>query len=658
MSEKPPLLLVCPECQFENPEDNKFCQRCGTSLTHLTCLECGAKVPYGEQTCSNCGAFIANIWLALISEPHEPRSATAQAESAPEPEVPSEDAPPVEKHAALDPDQRYCQYGEIDPVAALAAPAARILPVWDAQPLRKAFLEQLLDRPPLAPEPLAESIPELPASNLDFWRQLGVPEIALPYLVLQESLAPAVPALHDAWRDANREVVLIEDRSAWEKLTVVWSDDSLPFAQLLYWLNDMAKLWAPFETIGYTRSLLELDNLRVDEDQALCLQFLYPNDPNAPAPTLQDLGRSWQTLFDRTGRTQYGPLAQLFSALLQGAIATTDELRSQLQAIDQQHNQPASSGAGSEAAKTGDKPTAAPDPGKMVYRSVAEEQPTIVLPMQVLSLLDAGSTDIGRERDHNEDNYGIETAISKQESALGRTLSARGTYIVCDGMGGHAAGEVASAMAVETLQNYFKEHWLPGNELPSPETIKQAILAANQRIYDVNQQNARSGSGRMGTTLVMMLIQDAKVAIAHVGDSRIYRITRKYGLEQLTVDHEVGQREIKRGVDPQDAYARPDAYQLTQALGPRDNTCVQPDIDCFEVKEDTLFLLCSDGLSDNNFLEERYQDYLTPLLSSRANLEQGVIELIEAANEHNGHDNITAVVARIKMRPNSEQGQF
>ncbi len=650
MSEKLPAIFVCPECQFENPEDNKFCQRCGTSLTHAPCPDCGASVPYGAQNCHECGAFTASVWLALISEPPK-RSATvlANLEAADSGELEtSADAP-----AAIDPERRYQQYGEMGKAAALAAPVARVLPVWDTQPLHKAFLEQLLDRPPATLENPEAAVPESPASSLEFWRQLGVPEIALPYLVLQESLSPAVPALQDAWRDGDREVLLIEDRSDWQPLPDLWGDDHRPFAQLLYWLNDMAKLWPALAAIGYTRSLLTLENLRVDEDQAFCLQFLYADDPNEPPPTLQDLGRLWQTLFDRTGRTQYGPLAQLLSGLLQGTITTPEALRACLHDIDSQQND-APEDAAETTAEAAPSPAAA-DPEKMVYRSVAEEQPTIVLPMQVLSLSDAGSTDIGRERGHNEDNYGIETTISKQESVLGRTLSVRGTYIVCDGMGGHAAGEVASAMAVETLQGYLKESWTATGELPDPTTIEQAILAANQQIYDVNQQNERSGSGRMGTTLVMLLVQDAKVAIAHVGDSRIYRITRKYGLEQLTVDHEVGQREIQRGVDPADAYARPDAYQLTQALGPRDNDFVKPDVDCLEVNEDTLFLLCSDGLSDNNFLEEHYQEYLAPLLGSRADLDQGVLTLIKAANEHNGHDNITALLARVKMRPNPEQ---
>ena len=108
------------------------------------------------------------------------------------------------------------------------------------------------------------------------------------------------------------------------------------------------------------------------------------------------------------------------------------------------------------------------------------------------------------------------------------------------GWGGHSAGEIASAMAVETLQNYFYAYWQ--DELPDEATIQEGILLANRTIYQTNLENERSGNGMMGTTLVMALLHDTHLAIAHVGDSRIYRVTRNNGLEQLTQDHEVGQK--------------------------------------------------------------------------------------------------------------------
>jgi serine/threonine protein phosphatase PrpC len=208
-------------------------------------------------------------------------------------------------------------------------------------------------------------------------------------------------------------------------------------------------------------------------------------------------------------------------------------------------------------------------------------------------------------------------------------------------------------MAVDTLNRYFQENWR--DQLPTEDIVREAVRLANQAIYDVNQQNARSGSGRMGTTLAMMLIQNTEAVIAHVGDSRLYRLTRKRGLEQVTVDHEVGQREINRGVPPEVAYGRPDALQLTQALGPRGEQFVNPDVLYLELNEDTLFVICSDGLSDNNLIETHWQTHLAPLLSSRANLDQGMFQLIELANERNGHDNITAILIRVKVRPNFEQ---
>jgi protein phosphatase len=154
----------------------------------------------------------------------------------------------------------------------------------------------------------------------------------------------------------------------------------------------------------------------------------------------------------------------------------------------------------------------------------------------------------------------------------------------------------------------------------------------------------------MGTTLVMVLVHNNQIAVAHVGDSRLYGLTRQ-GLSQLTVDHEVGQREINRGVEPAIAYARPDAYQLTQALGPRSNQEIAPTITYLTVSQDTLLVLCSDGLSDNELLESHVESHLAPLMRTKVNLEDGVADLIDLANDHNGHDNITAIVVRMKLRP-------
>ncbi|MFM5887291.1 MAG: serine/threonine phosphatase [Dolichospermum sp.] len=282
---------------------------------------------------------------------------------------------------------------------------------------------------------------------------------------------------------------------------------------------------------------------------------------------------------------------------------------------------------------------------------VVSDQITNITPLpQLISWEYAAYTDTGRQRNHNEDYFAIDSKVHKQELPEGVTLTGTGLYILCDGMGGHAGGEVASKLAVNTIRRYFQETWT-NEELPNREGIEEAVYLANQAIYDLNQQQSRSGMGRMGTTLVMLLLGDHQAAIAHVGDSRLYCLTHKEGLVQLTKDHEVAQREISRGVEPSLAYGRADAYQLTQALGPNDQNYLHPDVSFFDIHEDMLLLLVSDGLSDNECLETHWQTHLQPLLSYDSNLEMGIQDLIELGNEYNGHDNITAILVRVKVSP-------
>ncbi len=674
-------MLVCPQCEFENPDTNKFCQQCGASLTHQKCPECGSSVDWSAKNCHNCGAFTGIIRWAIVAQPStteeenqentQPEALVPEAaveeklkedeltssplslekeNSVTEPEVAS-DIEAEEQDTYIDLQKRYQQ---IPPVADWGGDLADIklssFQVLDRQPLRKSFIEVLVEQQGNIFEPEEPEKQEYLFPDSKYLKNL-----VEPYLVLQESFANLVPQVYDAWQQGEKSIVLLEDRSEWEYLITLWGQEEVGTLQILYWFDEMAKLWVKLEQLGCRQSLLEEDNLRLDEDQSLCLQQLYPTPKNKELK-LKDLAIVWQLLFSQSQRTQYGPLLQLLDELTREKIESVEELRSSLQKLayeQQQTEEDIAEVAAEEDSELMMEDPISDDDNEKIYASgEGDDLPTVVLPMQLLSLMDAGYTDIGRQRQHNEDYFGIQTTIKKQESALGKNVQGRGLYIVCDGMGGHAAGEVASAMAVENLQRYFQLNWK--DELPSKEIIREGILAANQAIYDVNQQNARSGSGRMGTTLVMALVQDTNIMIAHVGDSRIYVYTRKRGLEQITVDHEVGQREIQRGVDPTVAYARADAYQLTQALGPRSNNFINPDIQAMEVNEDTMLILCSDGLSDGNLLETNSQTYLHPLMSSSANLEQGLNKLTEFANRQNGHDNITAILVRLKVRPNQQ----
>ena len=282
---------------------------------------------------------------------------------------------------------------------------------------------------------------------------------------------------------------------------------------------------------------------------------------------------------------------------------------------------------------------------------------TMVLPMKLTALQDAGRTDVGRQREHNEDCFFISSSIQKQSDNQGDRTQAHCLYVLCDGMGGHAGGEVASQLAAQTLKTYFDEHWphpLPGqapSRLPTKTIVAEAVKLANTAIFGVNEKEGRAGHERMGTTLVVVLLQGTEIMVAHVGDSRLYQYTRRSGLKQVTTDHEVGQREIKRGVPHDIAYARPDAYQLTQALGPRGSEDLYPDVAYLHFSEDTLLLLCSDGLCDNNLVETHLDSHIAPLLKGQKDLDKGMDELIDLSNEVNGHDNISAIAIRLQVSP-------
>jgi protein phosphatase len=294
------------------------------------------------------------------------------------------------------------------------------------------------------------------------------------------------------------------------------------------------------------------------------------------------------------------------------------------------------------------------EPDELDIDDQYSDSPTIILPNRVMDLESIGLTSVGVARKHNEDFFVIDNRVTHISDPEGVRAYTRGLYILCDGMGGHAQGEVASRMAAEALATYFTEHWQ--DNFPKPSELDTAIRWTNQALFALNENQTRLGSGRMGTTLILAMLQDTQFRFAHVGDSRLYRYTHHLGLEQLTADHEVGQRAIERGIAPAIAYALPSAYQLTQALGPRSAETLKPDVQSVTLTEDTLFLLCSDGMTDNNLLELHQENYVRPLLNFNHSLEEGVSRLIDLANAENGHDNITVVAIRARLFSQRDSG--
>jgi serine/threonine protein phosphatase PrpC len=265
--------------------------------------------------------------------------------------------------------------------------------------------------------------------------------------------------------------------------------------------------------------------------------------------------------------------------------------------------------------------------------------------LQNVDITHFGKSEVGMQRDRNEDDFAM---IFQTRSINGKSQisdrSHRGVFVLCDGMGGHDGGEVASAIAVNSIIEQFLPFWI--DTLPGKKKLNEIICNANQAIFDRNESEQRHSLSRMGTTLVMLALHDLDMVIAHIGDSRIYKITNTLEpkLEQLTRDHEVLNQLLDLGMEFENAITRSDAHQLTQALGPNSNDRIEPSIQSLTLSETTLFLLCSDGLCDNDVIENNWRSHLLPILNQEINLQTGLDNLIDLGNHLNGHDNLTAIL--------------
>ncbi len=246
----------------------------------------------------------------------------------------------------------------------------------------------------------------------------------------------------------------------------------------------------------------------------------------------------------------------------------------------------------------------------------------------------AAATDCGRKRPSNEDAFGYSVE--------------HGVYVVCDGMGGAAAGEVASALAVDEMMRLLTSggaahsgtDWAePGHSLI--EDAGQALAAANAAIFNRAKHN-RNLSG-MGTTLVSLMAENHRVWMMNVGDSRGYRLRKARPdckLEQVTLDHSLVEEQLRLGrMDRLEAQRSPFKNVITRALGTQ--SVVTPDIFELETEPGDLFLLCSDGLT-----RELSDAVIESVLKLEMPLKDLCARLVEAANEAGGHDNITCLLVR------------
>jgi protein phosphatase len=489
-------------------------------------------------------------------------------------------------------------------IKALSA-STTLLKVLDSLPNQPSPLEALMQQQPVDPDPARLGQAPTTFPEWELWERGGVSAEARPYLALKPLLKDHIPQLHDAWHRNGQAVLIIEAIDDESSLQSHCPTALLP--QLTDWCHTLLQLWVYLEPWSVRLSLLELDNLYIDQNQQIYLQRLTPETPESTL-LLGDLINFWLKFLPAS------PLSESLEILTkEEANLTVEGLKQHLQQVRSQ-----------------------------IDSTNALYQAPITLALEA-----AAATDVGQQRDHNEDFYSIETNCRRRQSPDGINNEHRGLYILCDGMGGHAAGEVASAMASQKLQEYWAENWQ--ETLPSEEEIEQSILFANQALFEINQTNAAAGNSRMGTTLVMVMVQDNQIAIAHVGDSRCYILEVNSSPVQITLDHEVGQREILRGVEPEIAYGRNDSYQLTQAIGPRDASSIAPEVQFFGLREDTLILIASDGLTDRDLVELHGEELLRPMVKREISLSAGVNQLVEFANGYNGHDNITAIAILVSI---------
>jgi serine/threonine protein phosphatase PrpC len=242
----------------------------------------------------------------------------------------------------------------------------------------------------------------------------------------------------------------------------------------------------------------------------------------------------------------------------------------------------------------------------------------------------AGKTDVGLVRANNEDNLGFDTAS--------------GVFVVCDGMGGQAAGERASKIAVDTVMSYFRQKRTEGSEIVGKvfdrlsgraNALARAIQLANQNIHEEASRDPRFSG--MGSTIVAIAVEDDEFSVAHVGDSRVY-LLRSGVIQQLTNDHSLVMEQVRRGLlTPEDAEKSTIQNVIVRSLGAEES--VDPDLADHELLTGDTLLMCSDGLS--HFVHD---NIISDVLAASLSPEKACDDLIQAAKGANSNDNITCLV--------------
>lgn len=461
----------------------------------------------------------------------------------------------------------------------------------------------------------------------------SVSDAMLPYLYLYPHRLhlPGIHGIYNLGTASDGEEILLLDNIPTDSkgallpaMVEVWPKTKS--VRQVYWLWQMLQLWTPLSEQGAAYSLLVKDNLRADGWRIRLVQL----HPGKVQPTLKDLAEFWSAFIETAQDEVRQPLQEI-SELMRTSHASPETISAQLNQV------------------------------------LLQQAAQLPLHLEV-----TGRSDTGPLRSHNEDScYPTKVDLEEIDNYPNNRLIPH-LSLICDGVGGHEGGEVASQLAVKSIQPLIATFLEEINEqegLTSPELIidqlQEITRVANNVIAAQNNEQHRELRQRMGTTLVMalQLPQKLKTAkgselknahelyIVNVGDSRAYWITRE-SCQPLTVDDDVKTREVKYGRSLfWEAAQRRDAEALTQAVGTREAEFLRPTVGRFIIEEDGLLLLCSDGLSDNDWVEKSWAAYAPAVLQGEKSLESAVEGWINLANTHNGHDNTSVVLTYCGVSP-------
>ena len=391
------------------------------------------------------------------------------------------------------------------------------------------------------------------------------------------------------------------------KMTSLWGE-ATPCKQL-NWLRQLASLWQPLSGKGTVATLVNPDLIRVNGSSIQLIELETDTNKKHP-PTLKDLGQLWKQWSQQASETIQDVLMQLSLQMETGSL-------------------------------------------DCIERVIALLDRTLDLcsDFQEYSYEIFTATDSGPKRSNNQD-----TAYPDSETPLKIDRMQQSLTIVCDGVGGHEGGEIASGETVKYLSDRLSAMSWDDRYIPSrvSKKIARFINEANDLISERNDSEQRLERQRMGTTLVMSLIHKHEVYLSHVGDSRIYLITNN-SCHQITVDDDLASREVRLGYAIyRDALQYPHGGALIQALGMRNSSALHPNVRRLILDDDCLLLLCSDGLSDFDRVEQYWRKVIAPVLdekNQKFDLVKAVNTLIKIGNERNGHDNVTAALVHCRVKP-------